>query len=353
MMSPTEFPPDQDTQPENTAPYHYEVDISDVNVSHTLGIAGCPPGSRVLDVGCFDGSVARVLKQRACTVVGIDVHEAALETARTICDAVAHVDLNSEPEGTLKRLSDVHGPFDAIVALDVLEHVTDPLRVLKALVEQCLVAHGRVILSLPNIAHGSVRLALLQGRFDYQDYGIMDRTHVRFFTRSSALALINDAGLEVVIESDTRRQIDSSEVRVSFGEFDPSIVDTVVNDPTSDVYQFVFVAVRKDAPDAVKLDLGSIRGDLAVARETAVRDVHERALCEEIKTLGNQLADAREASESSEQLMAQRIERETDLRSQICEERDQLQRDLTATLSSQTWKLGRLLTYPLRRLRKE
>jgi len=88
------------------------------------------------------------------------------------------------------------GPFDAIVYGDVIEHLVDPLAVLVGL-NRALASDGLVFISVPNIAHLYVRLLLLVGRFDYTDRGILDNTHLRFFTEHSLRALIAGAGLTI------------------------------------------------------------------------------------------------------------------------------------------------------------
>src|SRR5262245_49400337 len=93
-------------------------------------------------------------------------------------------------------LPDLHGPFAAIVYGDVLEHLVDPLGVLMGL-NRFLSPEGAVVLSIPNVAHLWVRLSLLAGRFDYGDRGILDRTHLRYFTRRSFLEMLARADLEV------------------------------------------------------------------------------------------------------------------------------------------------------------
>jgi SAM-dependent methyltransferase len=90
----------------------------------------------------------------------------------------------------------LQGLFDAIVYGDVLEHLNDPLPVLVALA-RALAADGRVIVSVPNVAHLWVRFSLALGRWDYADRGILDRTHLRFFTKRSFGAFLRDAGLSV------------------------------------------------------------------------------------------------------------------------------------------------------------
>jgi hypothetical protein len=90
----------------------------------------------------------------------------------------------------------VPGPYEAIVYGDVLEHLSDPLGVLLKL-DQALTPGGVVVISVPNVAHVWVRLSLLVGRFDYVSRGILDRSHLRFFTRRTLLDLVGAAGLEV------------------------------------------------------------------------------------------------------------------------------------------------------------
>src|SRR5206468_5252051 len=95
-----------------------------------------------------------------------------------------------------REIPRLEAPFDAIVYADVLEHLTDPLRVISDL-DRHLAPDGFVIVSVPNIAHLYIRLLLLFGRFDYIDRGILDRTHLRFFTARSLRDFIADAGLVV------------------------------------------------------------------------------------------------------------------------------------------------------------
>ena len=152
-----------------------------------------PRGSRVLDLGCSVGQLARHLVDRGCTVVGVELDGDAAERARQWCAEVHPGDLD------LVHLPDVLGDdrFDVIVAADVLEHLRDPGRLLRE-ARSLLRPGGTLVTTVPNIAHGSVRLALLSGRFDYADLGIMDRTHLRFFTRATLGELFRISGYDVV-----------------------------------------------------------------------------------------------------------------------------------------------------------
>lgn len=149
-------------------------------------------GGRVLDFGCGAGETLNWLRQiyPAAEMVGIDANRALQERLQRNADRAIFI----EPHD---RLPANLGQFDLVLALDVLEHLADPLSMLRQLVAQ-LAPGGSVIVSLPNVAHYSVVMPLLmRRRFAYQDAGILDRTHLRFFVEDTALALMNDAGLVV------------------------------------------------------------------------------------------------------------------------------------------------------------
>ncbi len=146
---------------------------------------------RIVDVGCGVGATAAWIKSRYpdAHTIGLEGNAAIHEELAANVDEFHIIDLNG-------ALPDVGRP-DLILFLDVLEHLFAPDKVLAGLVSQ-LAPGGTVIVSLPNVAHLSVSLPLLlRGRFDYEDAGILDRTHLRFFVRSSAITMLNDAGLRV------------------------------------------------------------------------------------------------------------------------------------------------------------
>jgi 2-polyprenyl-3-methyl-5-hydroxy-6-metoxy-1,4-benzoquinol methylase len=150
----------------------------------------------ILDVGCGAGHFGAYLKRsgKAATVVGIELFPDAAEEARSQLDAVVCANLDYyDLAGMQADLG--HDKFDVITCADVLEHVRDPWKTLERL-GQHLSDDGSVIVSVPNVRHWSVLLPLLlKGRWDYRDAGIMDRTHLRFFTKSTAVELLRNAGL--------------------------------------------------------------------------------------------------------------------------------------------------------------
>jgi methionine biosynthesis protein MetW len=149
-----------------------------------------PTGARVLDIGCGTGSVSRLIRDhRHATVVGIEpnAERAALCRARGIEVHAGY--LTPELLATL-------GMFEAIVFADVLEHVANPAALLH-LVRPALKANGIVVASMPNVAHWTVRARLLLGRFNYSESGIMDATHLRWFTTKTVRELFVRSGFHV------------------------------------------------------------------------------------------------------------------------------------------------------------
>jgi 2-polyprenyl-3-methyl-5-hydroxy-6-metoxy-1,4-benzoquinol methylase len=151
------------------------------------------PGKRVLEIGCAAGAMgASLLARGASEVVGVERHPAAVKLARTRLTAVYRLDLDDFPQ-----LPYPNGYFDCITFSDVLEHLVEPEALLAHLMRY-LAPDGTVVISLPNVRHESVALSLLVGgEWEYQDLGILDRTHLRFFTRNGLMAWLERAGLEL------------------------------------------------------------------------------------------------------------------------------------------------------------
>jgi len=150
-----------------------------------------PVGSRVLDVGCGTGSVSRIIANtRNAKIIGIEPDS---------CRAAAARARGLEVHGQLftSAVLEMLEPFDVVVFADVLEHVADPGNFLQ-LAHRALLPNGRVIASVPNVAHWSVRVDLLRGRFDYQPFGIRDATHLRWFTAKTIRLLFESSGLRLV-----------------------------------------------------------------------------------------------------------------------------------------------------------
>jgi SAM-dependent methyltransferase len=222
--------------------YSRPIDLDDVNNAHSLGILLVPDGSHVLDIGTADGSVAQALVDRGCRVWGIEVDADAARDAERVCERVIVGDVEQ-----LDWQTSLEGRrFDVVLLLDVLEHLRDPAATLKRAVSH-LAPGGRIVASIPNVAHAAVRLQLLNGRFERTDVGLLDRTHVQFFDRSSVERLLADADLVPEEDLQVLRRIDETEIHVKTSAFSAETLRMIAADPESQVYQFVIAAVPKTA----------------------------------------------------------------------------------------------------------
>ncbi len=151
-------------------------------------LASRPP-LRVLDLGCGDGQLAAEMRRFGHHVTGVELEPG--EGAERRVDRLIVADLD---EGIP---SAAEGPYDVVVAADVIEHLRRPEKLLRE--ATALLAPGGVVLvSVPNFSHWYPRLRILAGRFDYDERGVLDRTHLRFFTRRSFARLARSAGLEII-----------------------------------------------------------------------------------------------------------------------------------------------------------
>jgi methionine biosynthesis protein MetW len=193
-----------------------------------------PPGARrVLDLGCASGALGAALKRRQrCEVVGIEIDPAYAADARDRLDRVVQADLEE-----LARRDDLReelGTFDCLIAGDVLEHLADPWSVLRRLAG--LVAPGAtVVVSLPNVRYWHTFWALgVRGTWPRDDFGVFDRTHLRWFTLRDAKAMLRDAGLTVETVAPQLR------IRPLGSRFDP-LVGWTGRTPLRELFAYQYV----------------------------------------------------------------------------------------------------------------
>lgn len=205
---------------------------------------------QVLELGCSAGHVTRRLVDNGCTVVGIEIDPEMALAAEEFATSVIVADLDQVlPEELLEGRR-----FDTIVVGDVFEHLKRPTEVLRSLAT-LLEPGGRLIASVPNVTHVDVRLMLLTGLWRYQDGGLLDRTHLRFFDANGVAQLFSSGGFKVDRVERTIKGAFESELAPLF-ERDRIPADALsyaLAGPESLTYQFVVVATPRgvDDPDTV------------------------------------------------------------------------------------------------------
>jgi trans-aconitate methyltransferase len=150
--------------------------------------------SRLIEVGCSSGAMAREFKKISptCHYLGIEIDPAYAKLAQRYCDQSLVLDIETADDTFWSTNAD----RDCWIFGDILEHLRDPWNVLRQ-VRSVMPPHACIAACIPNVQHWSMQAQLSVGNFRYQDSGLLDKTHLRFFSRQTILEMFNDAGFTV------------------------------------------------------------------------------------------------------------------------------------------------------------
>lgn len=231
--------------------YEYEVDLnSDAAPARVIRMV--KPGSKVLEIGAGPGSITRhLIGTLGCETVALEVDPSAIELLKTYVPRVYASDLN-DPAWTEEIARD-NGLFDYVIAADVLEHVYNPWQVLEGMTS-LLAEGGAIILSLPHVGHASVAACLLDEDFEYWPWGLLDRTHIRFFGVKNVQDLINGAGLAIEDAQFVVRTPEMTEFAARWKRMPPDVQAALQKNRYAHVLQVVTCS-RKAVNGSAGLDL--------------------------------------------------------------------------------------------------
>lgn len=195
-------------------------------------------GSTVLDFGCSDGVLGGELKrQKNCTVYGVEIDDGDLKKAKKVLDGVFN--FNIEKDDIPKELKAIK--FDAIILADVIEHFVHPSKSLAKL-RTLLNKNGRIIFSIPNMAHLSVRMKLLEGSFDYTETGLLDKTHLHFYDYNEVKRVFTEAGMQIEHNDANTLPFPPSFLRKKLNQLgleDKGFIEKIQGDRLAQSFQFV------------------------------------------------------------------------------------------------------------------
>ena len=221
--------------------YESKVDPLRPNDAHGISLQLVGQGKTVLELGAASGHVTKALKALNNTVTAVERDARFSKNLSEIADDVIITDLDWLD--LRERLSGKK--FEVVLAGDVLEHCSKPELVLLQ-IHDLLTPDGYVVISLPNIAHGDVRLSLLTGTFDYSDTGLLDRTHLRFFTRSSIHTFLSQSHFQVDAIFGSTASIGTTEFGPPKAGVPAEAIEFVQKDPDALVYQFIIKALPEN-----------------------------------------------------------------------------------------------------------
>lgn len=206
--------------------------------------------SSVLDVGCSTGDFGRALSiYKKCVVDGVEPDSGDSKLAQKVLHQVFNGTVEEAFSGKLKEIK-----YDHIVFLDVIEHLVDPVSVLSGL-KPHLAPGGSIIFSIPNMAHLSTRLMLLDGTFDYGNTGLLDKTHLHFYTQQEVQRVFSEAGYEVEVwdytEATYPKELITKEL-ARYGLTANKKALAMFQDKNASIFQFVGRAVIKKPKSAIE-----------------------------------------------------------------------------------------------------
>ena len=220
--------------------YSRKLNINDANDSNAVLYKMVSEGSRVLDVGCACGDLAELLtkgKNCLCTGMEYDPEGIACCAQKRVFERLLSVDLNFF---AASDYSDLAGYFDYIVCGDVLEHLQNPYKLLQEL-KHLLQQGGSFVISLPNAAHASIKASLLSDEWEYAELGIMDKTHLRFFTYLSIARFLGEAGLRISEAAYTLLPAEGYQ-KYKLSDLPLEVAGFIAADPHSYVFQYIVKA---------------------------------------------------------------------------------------------------------------
>lgn len=220
--------------------YEYKInpDTAGAKVIRMVGV-----GKRVLELGPGPGSITRHLQENGCRVTALELDEKAIEIVAEFCEQVHICNLNETEWPACLAASE---KFSVIVAADVLEHLYDPWTTLQKM-QTLLDEDGYVVISLPHVAHSAVVACLLNEDFEYQPWGLLDKTHIRFWGMKNIQKLFEEAGFKISEVDFVVRSPEQTEFANRWRKLPARTRQALAWNKFGNVYQVVLKAVPQTA----------------------------------------------------------------------------------------------------------
>jgi len=220
--------------------YEYDVDLEGPSApARVVRMVG--KNKNVLEIGAGPGSITKYLvRANNCKVTAIEIDKTAIKKLSEFTDTIYSADLNDDD---WPRLVAQDGMYEVIVAGDVLEHLYNPWNTLK-LMKGLLKDEGQIVISVPHVGHNSICACLLNENFDYRDWGLLDRTHIRFFGLKNIQEMFEQAGLTITHAEFVIIKPEETEFAESWNKLESHVQSALSENKFGTVYQVVIKAVK-------------------------------------------------------------------------------------------------------------
>ncbi len=264
--------------------YEYDVDVAGPSApARVIRLVG--KNKKVLEIGAGPGSITKhLIKTSDCKVTALEIDKKAIKKLSQYTSKIYSADLNDE---RWSEEVEEGAPFEVVVAADVLEHLYDPWATLK-LMKYLLTQDGHIIISLPHVGHNAIVACLMNEDFNYRDWGLLDRTHIRFFGLKNMQQLFDDADLKIVDAQFVTIPPEDSEFSDNWRKLPDEVKKVLSRHRHGLVYQVVIKAVSKeqdgDAIDLMKVPVeGIIRRSIRDKGTSLIKRIARKYLSEKTR----------------------------------------------------------------------
>lgn len=217
--------------------YLINLTLDDQNSSHFKIVNMIAPNSKVFDVGCAAGYFGEYLfKEMNCEMVGLDINPVHIAESQKTGAYKALFNINLDDDAV--NLDEYNGYFDYILLADVVEHLYNPQKIIAKL-KPLLNPNGRILFSIPNISHACIKLKLLNNLFEYTQYGLLDSTHIRFFTLDSIIKMFNNLEMQIEDMQFVYYGESTFDQKNNVAKFPKDIIKYIQSTPQSYIYQYI------------------------------------------------------------------------------------------------------------------
>ncbi|MEG2295981.1 MAG: class I SAM-dependent methyltransferase, partial [Oscillospiraceae bacterium] len=219
--------------------YDVGYEITDTNSTYYWVCNKIPAESRVLEFGSSNGILTKNLAEKGCIVDIVEIDQKSGEQAAKFANRslIGPTQGNIENNIWCDELKDEK--YDYIVFLDVLEHLYNPMDILIKC-KGFLKDNGSILLSVPNIAHNSIIINLINNKFEYTKLGLLDDTHIRFFAYDTVCKMVEDSGYCAIEKKALQNPVSSNEIKNNYGDVPSNTAGVLRVREFADVYQFIF-----------------------------------------------------------------------------------------------------------------
>lgn len=220
--------------------YNYNFELgSEVPISKVAELI--PENSKVFEIGTAHGLLAKYLSEvKCCELYGIEIDRKSVELSAPYFEKIYCTNVEDYVSWYVDF---AYQTYDAIVLTDVIEHLLNP-KLLLTVLKKLLKPEGRIYISIPNVSHNSIIMMLLDDEFSYNETGLLDNTHLRFFTRKSFISLSESLGFHLEYETAIYKRPESTEFNYSYEDFEVS--KYLLSRDSGEVYQYIFSLTKSD-----------------------------------------------------------------------------------------------------------